>query len=137
MPWRCHEFLADPSLAENGDRVLARDRILPVIQDLFSTLTKLELMERLEGCGLPFAGIGTPGDLFDEPHLLASGGLIDVTMEDGKSTRLPALPLQMDGKRFGLRHDLPKHGQHTMEILEQVGMSDEEIKEFFKTGVVA
>ena len=132
-----HEFLADASLAANGDRVLARDRILPVIQNLFSTLTKLELMERLEDCGLPFAGIGTPGDLFDEPHLLASDGLIDVTMEDGKSTRLPALPLQMDGKRFGLRHDLPKHGQHTKEILEQAGMSDKEIEEFFKTGVVA
>jgi crotonobetainyl-CoA:carnitine CoA-transferase CaiB-like acyl-CoA transferase len=58
-------------------------------------------------------------------------------MEDGKSTRLPALPLQMDGKRFGLRHDLPKHGQHTKEILEQAGMSDKEIEEFFKTGVVA
>ena len=64
-----------------------------MIQDLFSTLTKLELMERLEGCGLPFAGIGTPGDLFDEPHLLASGGLIDVTMEDGKSTLIPSFPM--------------------------------------------
>ncbi|MEE2782615.1 MAG: CaiB/BaiF CoA-transferase family protein [Pseudomonadota bacterium] len=131
------DLLADESLAANGDRVLARDRILPVIGDLFLSLTKSELMARLEECGLPFAGIGTPADLFDEPHLLACGGLIDVTMQDGKSTRLPALPLQMDGNRFGLRHDIPKHGQHTKEILKQAGMTDTEVEVLFKTGVVA
>ena len=132
-----HEFLSDESLAGNGERVAARGRIIPVIQDLFLTLTKTELMRRLEDCGLPFAGIGTPADLFDEPHLLASGGLLDVTMQDGKSTRLPAIPLQMDGNRFGLRHDLPTCGQHTKEILKQAGMTDTEVEVLFKTGVVA
>jgi len=131
-----HVFLSDESLAGNGERVAARGRIIPVIQDLFLTLAKTELMRRLEDCGLPFAGIGTPADLFDEPHLLASGGLLDVTMQDGKSTRLPAIPLQMDGNRFGLRHDLPTCGQHTKEILKQAGVLDAEIEALFETGVV-
>jgi len=131
------DFLVDKSLAANGDRVQARDRILPVIENLFSAFTKSELMTRLDECGLPFAGIGKPSDLFDEPHLLASGGLLDVTLQDGRQTRLPGLPLQMDGKRFGLRHDLPKHGEHTKEILKAAGFADEEISGLFDDEVIA
>jgi len=130
-------FLADQSLAANGDRVQARDRILPVIEDLFATFTKAELMARLDECGLPFAGIGKPSDLFEEPHLLASGGLLDVTLQDGRQTKLPGLPLQMDGERFGLRHDLPKHGEHTQEILKDAGFADEEISALFDDKVIS
>jgi crotonobetainyl-CoA:carnitine CoA-transferase CaiB-like acyl-CoA transferase len=142
--WRlfCESFeldalLADQSLAANGDRVQARARILPVIEDLFSTFTKADLMARLDECGLPFAGIGKPSDLFDEPHLLASGGLLDVTLQDGRQTKLPGLPLQMDGERFGLRHDLPKHGEHTQEILKDAGFADEEISALFDDKVIS
>jgi crotonobetainyl-CoA:carnitine CoA-transferase CaiB-like acyl-CoA transferase len=45
-----------------------------------------------EACGLPFAPIARPDELFDDPHLAASGGLVPITLPDGKPTRLPALP---------------------------------------------
>jgi crotonobetainyl-CoA:carnitine CoA-transferase CaiB-like acyl-CoA transferase len=63
--------------------------------------------------------------------------LLDVTLQDGTQTRLPGLPLQMDGKRFGLRHDLPKHGEHTQEILKAAGFADEEISGLFDDKVIA
>jgi crotonobetainyl-CoA:carnitine CoA-transferase CaiB-like acyl-CoA transferase len=92
---------ADESLRRNNERVKARDRILPVIRELLSSFTRDEIVARLDGSGLPFAPIGRPEDMFDDPHLLASGGLQAVRFPDGRDTMLPALPIAMTGERPG------------------------------------
>lgn len=92
---------ADESLRKNNERVQARDRILPQIRAMFATMSQAEAIEKLEGSGLPFAPIGRPEDLFDDPHLNASGGLQPVTLSDGRETMLPALPVTLDGARPG------------------------------------
>jgi crotonobetainyl-CoA:carnitine CoA-transferase CaiB-like acyl-CoA transferase len=99
---------ADESLRRNNERVKARDRILPAIRALFAGMTRAEIIGRLEGSGLPFAPIDRPEDLFDDPHLLASGGLQPVTLTDGRETMLPALPLMLSGERPGGAFQLPK-----------------------------
>ena len=105
-------FAADESLRLNSDRVRARDRIMPVLQSLFSSMSRDELMLKLEQSGLPFAPIAKPEDLFDDPHLQASGGLIPITLPNGVVAELPALPIAFDEKRFGLRQDLAAAGHH-------------------------
>ncbi len=78
-------------------------------------------MDKCESLGLPFAPIAKPEDLFDDPHLNASGGLTPVTLPDGTKTKVPNLPIEMDGARFGTRLDLPRVGEHTREVLGQLG----------------
>ena len=131
------EFAEDSSLDANKDRIEQRDRIIPAVQRLFTTYTKSELMQKLEACGLPHGGVGTPADLFDDPHLLASGGLLDITVPGGKATRLPALPLQMDGYRFGVVRDVPQQGEHVIEVLDEAGYSSAEIEELVHEGIIA
>lgn len=97
---------ADPTLAANNDRVRSRDRILPRVRALFATFERAALVEKLEAIGLPFAPVSRPDELFDDPHL-NHGGLVDVTVPGGAATRLPGLPLEFDGRRLGLRHDVP------------------------------
>jgi crotonobetainyl-CoA:carnitine CoA-transferase CaiB-like acyl-CoA transferase len=121
------DLLADASLATNVQRVHARDRLIPIVAGVFKTLSKQELMAKCEATGLPFAPITRPEDLFDDPHLNASGGLLDVTLPSGTPTKLPALPLEMAGRRFGLRHDLPRIGEHGRETLAALGYSASEI----------
>ena len=99
---------ADESLRRNNARVGARDRILPEIRALFGGMTRAEIIVRLEGSGLPFAPIGRPEDMFEDPHLLASGGLEPVTLPDGRETLLPALPVSLEGARPGGSFVLPK-----------------------------
>ena len=53
-----------------------RNRILPVIKETFRQYTKQELMDKLEKIGMPFAPIAKPEELFDDPHLKASGGIV-------------------------------------------------------------
>ncbi len=134
------DFAKDASLATNNDRVTHKDRILPVIKATFMRYTKAELMEKLEKTGLPFAPIARPEELFDDPHLLASGGLLPVAVTDGPragaAAKLPALPLEMDGHRFGVHQDVPRAGQHSREILSALGYSDKDIDGFVADGVI-
>ncbi len=134
------ELAADESLARNNDRVANKDRLLPVIKDTFRRYTKQELMAKLEKTGLPFAPIARPEELFDDPHLAASGGLLPLTVADGdhagEGTRLPALPLTMADQRFGVHRDVPRAGQHTREILAELGYASEAIEGMVAEGVV-
>ncbi len=122
-------LLEDPKLKENRDRVIHKDKFLPQIIKKFKSLTKAELMEKIENLGLPFAPIGKPEEMFDDPHLNAGGGLLDMEMEDGGRCKLPALPISLDGERLGLDLDPPKAGEHTEEILGELGLDIEALKE--------
>ena len=70
---------------------------------------------------MPYAPIARPVELLDDPHLLASNGLVPLTLPGGGKTRLPALPVAFDGERPALRHDLPGIGEHTADILRDLG----------------
>ncbi len=125
----CREFglddlLADPALDTQEHRRAARDRVIPLVAEAVRRYGKAELMAKCEALGLPFAPIATPWDLFDDPHLGASGGLVPLTLADGRAIELPGYPLAMDGERLPLRRDLPHLGEHNAEILGEIGWPD-------------
>ena len=130
------EFANDSTLDANNDRVKQRERIMPIIKALFATLDKSELTMRLERAGIPFAPINKPSDLFDDPQLNADG-LIEVSLPSGEKTRLPALPIELDGQRMGLYQDLPKQGENTDDVLKAAGYSAQEISTLKEEGVIA
>jgi len=114
-------LLDDASLETNNQRVEARDRILPVVRACFAGMPREEAVDLLERLGLPFAPIATPSDLFEDRHL-AAGGLVDVTLDEGRQTRLPGLPIELDGTRMPCRLDLPQAGEHGAALLREAGM---------------
>ncbi len=130
------DLLADPALKTNPQRVEARPRILPIVAGLFGGMTKQELMDKCESLGLPFAPIAKPEDLFDDPHLNASGGLTPVTLPDGTKTKVPNLPIEMDGMRFGTRLDLPRVGEHTRELLARLGYREDDVQRLITQRIV-
>lgn len=67
------DLWADETIRANNARVQARERILPRIPRVDFGVHPRELIARLEGTGLPFAPIARPQDMFDDPHLNASG----------------------------------------------------------------
>jgi crotonobetainyl-CoA:carnitine CoA-transferase CaiB-like acyl-CoA transferase len=129
------DLWADESLRENNARVDARDRILPVIRELIGSMSSAEVIAKLDGSGLPFAPIGRPQDMFDDPHL-AEGGLEDVTLDNGTEVRLPTIPLEMDGKRIGGPQALPKPGHDARDVLAGLGYDEYEINALIEAGAV-
>ena len=127
---------ADESLRLNNQRVLARDRIMPIVRALVKTFTRDAVIAKLDGTGLPFAPIGRPEDMFDDPHLLASGGLEAVTLEDGRIAYLPPLPLEMDGVRVNADAALPTPGRDSDAVLVGLGYDAAVIAELRQSGAV-
>lgn len=131
------EFLADEHLRANSNRVEARDRIIPLVQSRFSTMTRAELMSKLDKVGLPFAPVTKPEELLEDQHLQASGGLLDIVLPDGTAAKLPALPLELAGKRPGVTRQPPGVGEHTADVLQQAGYSRTEIEQLIAAGIAA
>jgi crotonobetainyl-CoA:carnitine CoA-transferase CaiB-like acyl-CoA transferase len=130
------DLAGDPALATQAARVAARARTLPRIAEAFRGYARDALMRQCEELGLPFAPIGTPAELFDDPHLNASGGLLRTRLPDGSETRLPALPIAIDGEHCGLRRDPPRPGEHDAEIARELGLGESEIAALKETGVI-
>ena len=134
------DLAADEAFKTNDGRAAEKDRLLPLIKKVFASYSKAELMAKLEASGLPFAPITRPDELFDDPHLNAGGGLLPFTVTDGDrkgyKSKLPALPLEMDGHRFGLRLPVPRAGEHTREVLAEAGYSNDKIESMLRAEVV-
>ena len=76
------------------------------------TIPRQKLQAVFEREGLPYAPIVRPEQLFEDPHLLASGGLADITMDNGETTPVPLLPILLGGRHLKVRMPLPKAGAH-------------------------
>ncbi len=129
------ELWADETIRENNARVQARDRIIPQLRALFATMTSAEMIQKLDGSGLPFAPIGKPEDMFDDVHL-NQGGLEDVTLDNGTEVRLPTIPLDMGGKRVGAPQKLPKPGADARDVLQALGYDSSKIDTLIAQGAV-
>ena len=135
------DLKADPGLATNNDRVRARGTLLPELRTRLATYSAAELTAIFETNGLPFAPILRPEQLFDDPHLNATGGLADITLPDGEragqTAQITLMPLRMDGQRLGVRLQPPVLGQHTGELMAQLGYSAEQVQALQAQGAVA
>ncbi len=135
------DLFADPEYATNNDRVRQRPRLMPVLRERLATRTAAELAGLFERHGLPFAPIRKPEELFEDPHLLATGGLADVRLTDGpragETAKATLAPITMAGQRLGVRLDPPRMGEHTAELLQGLGYTDGDIAGMRDRQVVA
>jgi crotonobetainyl-CoA:carnitine CoA-transferase CaiB-like acyl-CoA transferase len=131
-----NDLFADARTTSNNDRVRARDWLIPELRTRLAGFSRAELSQRFEQVGLPFAPITDPQHLFDDPHLQATGGLAPMELPDGRQTKVPLLPLMLDGERLGLRLDPPKLGEHAEELLLSLGYSVSQMADLRAQGVL-
>jgi crotonobetainyl-CoA:carnitine CoA-transferase CaiB-like acyl-CoA transferase len=135
------DLKADPLLRTNNDRVRVRPQLLATLRERLAQHSAAQLSDLFERAGLPYAPIRRPEDLYDDPHLLATGGLADVVLPDGdkagQTVKTTLFPITMDGERLPVRLQPPRFGAHTDELLRGLGYRGEEIESLRAQAVVA
>jgi len=121
------DLLADEGLDDNAKRVAARGWLPGRVAEEMRRYASAELAERLERARVPFAPLRRPDQLVDDPHLNATGQLVATPLPDGRTARLPKLPIRSTAFELGLRRPAPQPGENTREVLEEFGLSKDEI----------
>jgi len=130
------DLLKDPNFATNNDRITARGKLIPMFADLMSKLSLEEAQRIAEEARIPFAPIAKAEDLFVDPHLQATGGLMPTKLPNGTATALPRLPIHYTGADLSIRSDPPRAGADTRPILRELGMREAEIDALVASGTV-
>ncbi|HYW58378.1 MAG TPA: CaiB/BaiF CoA-transferase family protein [Polaromonas sp.] len=129
----------DVRLLSNNHRVREREWLIPLLRSTLSVHGAAHIGAVFEKNGLPYAPITRPEDLFNDPHLKATGGLASMTLPDGKrageSTPTVLMPLTLGGTRPGVRMSPPRLGEHTHSLLRGIGYAEKEIQALLEGGV--
>ncbi|MFM9921401.1 CaiB/BaiF CoA-transferase family protein [Variovorax sp. H27-G14] len=125
------DLKADPALRTNNDRVRLRPTLLADLRLRLAERSAAELSALFEANGLPFAPITRPEDLYNDPHLKATGGLVDIRLPDGERAgemaQTTLFPITLGGERLGVRLHPPTLGEHTRELLTELGYGREQV----------
>ena len=131
----------NPDFTSNNDRVRMRPSLLPELKARLEKYSAKEISGVFESHGLPFAPITRPEELFKDEHLLVSGGLADIVLPDstpkGQVTQTALFPFTLNGQRMKVRLNPPTKGEHTDEILREMGLIESYIAELKLSKTIA
>jgi crotonobetainyl-CoA:carnitine CoA-transferase CaiB-like acyl-CoA transferase len=124
------ELPGDARYATNPDRVARRDELAAVIQEQVRNEAANELLDKLHAAGVPAAPVNNVGQAADHEQVAALGLI--------QSLPAPtvALPLSVDGERVCHTRPPPRLGEHTDEVLHELGLTDGELSKLAAEGVI-
>jgi crotonobetainyl-CoA:carnitine CoA-transferase CaiB-like acyl-CoA transferase len=128
----------DPRLATNNQRIEASAWLLPILRQAMARRPIAEIERLAEQADISYARVARPEDLWDDPHLAATGQLAPMQLPGGITTRLPLLPLRLDGRAMTKRHDAPAAiGQDTRAVLRELGYDADDVDRLAGESVIA
>jgi crotonobetainyl-CoA:carnitine CoA-transferase CaiB-like acyl-CoA transferase len=130
------ELVSEERFRTNPDRVRNREELVELLSARLRERTTAELHERLTAAGVPAAPVADVADVAASEQTRALGMLQPLAHPTIPDLRLPALPLSFDGERALHASAPPLVGEHTAEILEEVGYTTEQIAALERDGVI-
>jgi crotonobetainyl-CoA:carnitine CoA-transferase CaiB-like acyl-CoA transferase len=130
------ELAADPRYRTNPDRVRHRSTLIPVLEALTRPLPTATLLERLRAAGVTAAPVQTVDQIVTDPHTKASEMLVPTPRPDIPDLATVALPMRFGEERAVPRRPPPKIGEHTIDVLGELGFGAVEMGELRAQGVV-
>ncbi len=130
------DLAADPSYRRNADRVANRDALHDLLEARFFERPAIEWHALLRSRSVPCTPVRSVADFVEDDHLAALGMLVPLPHPDIPDLRVVGTPLNLDGVRPGSRRPPPLLGEHTEQVLADLGYSAEDIDDLTRQGVV-
>ncbi len=129
---------ADPAYATNAERVRNRDSFVAALAEAARTMPRAALLAALEGAGVPAGPINTVEQVFADPQVKARGLRLDLPATGARGGAAPSVrsPLVIDGEPAAADAAAPRIGEHTDEVLGELGLSASEIAGLRAAGAI-
>jgi crotonobetainyl-CoA:carnitine CoA-transferase CaiB-like acyl-CoA transferase len=131
------DLLQNPAYKTNEDRVRERPVLRPIVAAIVARHTRAELTELFDRIDIPFAPVAKPSDLFEDPQLNAHGRMLEIAFANGVRAKIPRLPVEIGNHDLALRRQAPGIGEHTAEILAELGLAQDQIDALNKRAIVS
>lgn len=129
------QYAQDPRFTTNGKRVLNRKECVGLVQEALRLDTRDNWIQRLASVDIPCSPMHSMEELTNHPHTRESGMVFDYQHPAFGPLSGVAQPVRVNGKRAEMRYAPPLRGQHTQEVLRELGLSNIEIDALFKGSV--
>ncbi len=130
------QLAEDPKFATNSQRVLHREELIPIIAKKMLEKTSEEWLAALEGLKIPCGPINTLDKVFADPQIKAREMVAEVPHPTAGSVKLVASPMKLYKTPCTVERHPPLLGEHTGEVLRELGYSDSEIDVLREKGII-
>lgn len=130
------DWLNDERLQTNNQRVESKEWFQPEVEKMIATYSLQEVLQKCDQAEITYAPIAKTEDLFTDEHLNKSGALLDVQLTNGMHARLPKTPIGYEDADISLRLQPPRVGEHTYEVLTNLGLSANEINDLKTKNII-
>ncbi|MDE3077124.1 MAG: CoA transferase [Chloroflexota bacterium] len=130
------QMMDDPRFAKNADRVDHRDELVPILQERFAERPTHEWAAVLEAADVPCAPVQDLADIARDPQVRENEMLVKVQHPTAGEVTVVGTPIKLRGTPSHITRPAPLLGQHTDEILRELGFQTAEIEALRDDGVV-
>jgi formyl-CoA transferase len=127
----------DPALANNAGRVKRVEEIDAAIGTWTAQRTVGEVLAALDAASVPAGRIYTVADIAADPHYRERGMLQEAAMDDGSRLMVPGIVPKLSATPGAQRTNAPKLGEHTDEILREIGLTEAQIAQLRDRKVIS